>query len=106
MKAYISLTSVKHMTDFFHIEAMYQNHNNFELKNFFDLKDRYPPEKIKQIITLLKGNMTEEELYRLILGPDIGLDYKEEQSRPLFKLKNDLAKELFPDGFLLLSKKS
>ena len=46
--------------------------------------------------------MSEEELYGLILGDDIGLDDKEELNRPLFKLKNDLASEIFPAEYLYL----
>ena len=96
-------TKVDNSTLDFQIEDVYQVHNSYELKKLLDNKNRFSPQRIKDILN--SNLISEEELYRLILGEDIGLDDKEELNRPLFKLKNDLAREIFPAEYLYLKNK-
>ena len=53
----------------------------------------------KLIASLEAIGIRRKDFYRLLLGEDIGLPYSEELKRPLFKLKNDLAKEIFKDEY-------
>lgn len=100
--AYVS-TKVKKTTFDFQTEDVYQVHNSYELKEILDNRKRFSAQRIKDI---LKTNlMDEDELYELILGTEIGRDDKEELNRPLFKLKNDLAREIFPAEYLYLKSK-
>ena len=96
-------TKVNNSTSDFFIEDVYQVHNSYELKKMLDNRNRFSPQRIKDM--LKKNIMSEEELYGLILGDDIGFDDKEELNRPLFKLKNDLAREIFPTEYLYLKKR-
>lgn len=96
-------TKVNNSTSDFFIEDVYQVHNSYELKEMLDNRNRFSPQRIKDILN--KNLMSEDELYELILGTEIGLDDKEELNRPLFKLKNDLAREIFPAEYLYLKKK-
>ncbi len=43
------------------------------------------------IASLEAIGMNRKDFYKLLLGEDIDLPYREELKRPLFKLKNDLA---------------
>lgn len=95
-------TKVNNSTSDFFIEDVYQVHNSYELKEMLDNRNRFSPQRIKDILN--KNLMSEDELYELILGTEIGLDDKEELNRPLFKLKNDLAREIFPAEYLYLKK--
>lgn len=98
---YVS-TKVRNSTSDFQIEDVYQVHNSYELKEMLDNRKRFSRQRIKDILE--KNLMNEDELYELILGTEIGLDDKEELNRPLFKLKNDLAREIFPMEYLYLKK--
>lgn len=51
------------------------------------------------IASLEAFGMKRKDFYKLLLGEDIGLPYSEELKRPLFKHKNDLAKEIFKDEY-------
>ncbi|WP_173467439.1 hypothetical protein [Fibrobacter succinogenes] len=87
-------------TDFFYTEAVYQSHNEFELKLFLEKRTKYPKSNINTLIASFEAiGMNRKEFYKLLLGEDIGLPYSEELKRPLFKLKNDLAKEIFEDEY-------
>jgi len=96
-------TKVKKTTSDFQTEGIYQVHNSYELKEMLDNRKRFSAQRIKDI--LRTNLMDEDELYELILGTEIGHDDKEELNRPLFKLKNDLAREIFPAEYLYLKKK-
>lgn len=96
-------TKVNNSTSDFHIEDVYQVHNSYELKKMLDNRNRFSQQRIKDILNA--NIMSEEELYGLILGDEIGLDDKEELNRPLFKLKNDLAREIFLEEYLYLKSK-
>ena len=90
----------KETTDFFHTEAVYQSHNEFELKSFLEKRTKYPKSNMNTLIASLEAiGMKRKDFYRLLLGEDIGLPCGEELRRPLFKLKNDLAKEIFKDEY-------
>lgn len=99
---YVS-TKVRNSTSDFQIEDVYQVHNSYELKEMLDNRKRFSRQLIKDILE--KNLMSEDELYELILGTEIGLGDKEELNRPLFKLKNDLAREIFPAEYLYLKNK-
>ena len=92
--------------NFMHTKDIYQYHNNYELRALLWKKDKYPLTRIKEIMDQTKGILSEEDIYHFILGEDVGLEDEEELNRPLFKLKNDLAKEIFPEGFNILRNKN
>lgn len=90
----------KETTDFFYTEAVYQSHNEFELKSFLEKRTKYPKSNMNTLIASFEAiGMNRKDFYKLLLGEDIGLPYSEELKRPLFKLKNDLAKEIFKDEY-------
>lgn len=92
--------------NFMYTKDVYQYHNNYELRSLLRKKDKYPLTRIKELMDQTEGILSEEDIYRFILGEDVGLDDVEELNRPLFKLKNDLAKEIFPEGFNILRNKN
>lgn len=99
-------SKAKETLNFMYTKDVYQYHNNYELKALLRKRDKYPLTRIKEIMDQTKGILSEEDIYHFILGEDVGLDDEEELNRPLFKLKNDLAKEIFPEGFNILRNKN
>lgn len=87
---------------FMRTEAIYQAHNDYELNDLIEKRKRYPFSRIMNLLKECNGLLNEKEIYQMILGDEIGKPDGDEFFRSLFKLKNDLAKELFPEGYKLL----
>lgn len=71
---------------------IYNSHSNFELKDLYDLRKKYPDTFLVIIEQNFGGIMTKEEAYRMIFGIEI----KEEDfhKRPFSKFKKDIIEEL------------
>lgn len=91
---------IRNMSNFMYVKEMYQFHENFELKDYLNKQTNYPDSRVFSIA--LSCNMSPVEVYSMLLGSDVGLRDREERHKPLFKLKNDLARDLFPVGYRLL----
>jgi len=75
------------------LEAVYQAHSKYELKELLDLRQKYSKNYIKFLFDELKSTgVTEEEVYRLIFG----IESKEEDfhKRPFSKFKHDIIEEI------------
>lgn len=88
----------------FRTEDVYSSHDKYELQDIINLRIEYSSSYIENLLPILnKTGMKENEFYSLLLGPDIGIKKEKYLERPLSKFRNDLVKELFPEGYSLLN---
>lgn len=85
-------SKIKRTIDFFETEEMYNAHSEFELKDLYDLRIKYPDTFLEIIEKNFDGIMKKEEAYRMIFGIEINKD--DYHKRPFSKFKHDIIEEL------------
>jgi len=81
----------------FCLDQIYKMHDNLELKDLMDFKEKYPPDYLNDLIKLLQSesigqSLSLQEVYRILFGAEY--DDAKALDHPLGKMKNDIVKEL------------
>jgi len=78
----------------FKIEAVYNGHSQFELKDLYDLRYKYTTNYIKTLLndTFKEMNQSDHEIYRWVFG--VEFDEDNFHKRPFSKFKRDIIDEL------------
>ena len=85
-------SKIKNTLEFFKTQEIYNAHSNFELKDLYDLRIKYPDTFLEIIEKNFGGIMTKEEAYRMIFG--IEINEEDYHKRPFSKFKKDIIDEL------------
>ena len=83
----------------FCLDEIYKEHDNLELKDLMDFKDKYPRGFLIELEKFLKDNkldtvsVTQADVYRMLFG--IEMDDTKHLNRPFGKMKSDILKKLY-----------